>query len=825
MRGSGARASPLYTRRPRGYASDMIDTTRLPSCLGLSLLLALGACGDDGAKAPTDTHAPADTAGDTSADAADSAGGDTVTPVEPDEVFAFGLDPAQTISAAPFPNDLYLSGGKVALAPLGDDPVYAQLAAGSALALYDQEIAARSGFGSNTAVYFPMAAEPDLASFAGKVHIVTLAGPEAPREVRAKLWWFPEAQALGVMADFGDYQVAGSRYAVFIDAGVKTAAGATIEPPADFTTVIASTAPSGASAAVTAARALWADARAALGEDGPTPVIGTVYTTEDVLAYGQKVVDAVAAAPLEAPTLRIGWDAGASSFITATPVEEADFDGYFGVPAAPFLTNPGAWGEGSRARAADLGGAAYAGGSLHHGFGRVINGSIAAPSFNLKVDGDTVVAAAHRFDGDGKLVTDVTTLVPFTLWLCASQLADPSNLPIAVATHGGTGHRSEMSSFANANCLNGVATIALDLPFHGGRTSMTWLADQGLQVSIQKDDDNAFTGLHRGDAGFVPDQIADNGGTTETAGGLFALPQSLDPTVVEANTMQISIDSLFLLRLLADGDWSAVQAGLSFDAGHVYHESLSFGTSYSTMAMALSDAWRGIVSSVGSGRIVSANLLIAPANALLAASFLNAVLQLHLDLPRLIMAPWETPIIGLVQWLAERGDPLTWAPFVLRHRPTTKAMSVLSFGDSWDETLYGPAQISYNEAFGFEALTSDPSWQVDPTMPAAAAVEATPFPSESTTKDNVVYDGIAHTAALFYWGKSCHTLVMAPVCTQRHEQPSPPIVELDPPLSYESPVCAIHGAIAGFIASLQAAGATGEVSAPTASCDAVYGLQ
>ncbi|MCB9735407.1 MAG: hypothetical protein H6745_22695 [Deltaproteobacteria bacterium] len=801
----------------------MNDIKRLLLC-GLALPLLLAACGDDGTKADTDTDTggTTDTVGDT--------GADTVTPVDADEVFAFGIDPAQTISMAPFPYDLYLgSDGKVALASLSDDPIYKDLAASFALDAYDREMAKRSGFGSNTPVFFPMAAEPDLATFAGKVYILGVAGRDAGRQVKARFWWHAEAHALGVMADFGDYQVPGTTYAVYITAGVKTVDGTVISAPKYFGDVFADD-PVGIDPEAAPARALWSDATAAWAALGiaESPVIGTVYTTEDVLGYGQKVLDAVAAAPLAAPTRRTGWDADAGAFITATPVEEADFAGYFGTPAAPFLTNPGSWGEGSRGSAADLEGAAYTGGSLHHGFGRIINGSIAAPSFNMKVDAGKAVAAPHRFDGAGKLVTDVTTLVPFTLWLCDAQLADPSNLPIAIATHGGTGHRSEMNSFANANCLNGVATIALDLPFHGGRTSMTWLADQGLQVSVQEDKLNAFTGLREGAQGYVADQIADNGGTADTAGGLFALPQSLDPEVAEANTMQISIDSLFLIRLLKDGDWSQVQAGLSFDAGHIYHESLSFGTSYSTMAMALSDDWRGIVSSVGSGRIISANLPIAPSNAFLAAGFLNAVLKLNLGIPRIEMAPWETPVLGFVQWLAERGDPLTWAPFVLRYRPTEKNMSVLSFGDSWDETLYGPAQVSYNNAFGFETFTSTGEWTIDGTMPAAGTVEGVAFPGTAAEpySANVTYGAaVAHTAALFYWSKSCHTLVMAPVCTQRHEQPFPPIVELETPVTYASPVCAIHGVIRDFMATLQGSDAMGGVTPPTATCDAVYGAQ
>ena len=29
---------------------------------------------------------------------------------------------------------------------------------------------------------------------------------------------------------------------------------------------------------------------------------------------------------------------------------------------------------------------------------------------------------------------------------------------------------------------------------------------------------------------------------------------------------------------------------------------------------------------------------------------------------------WRDPVVNLIQWLGEQGDPYTYAPYILRHR-------------------------------------------------------------------------------------------------------------------------------------------------------------
>ncbi|TNF31268.1 MAG: hypothetical protein EP329_12605 [Deltaproteobacteria bacterium] len=776
--------------------------------LSLAAVLLLAACPDDGGSTT-----------DTGADVSE----DTTTPPAADAIFAFGTDPAQTISAAPFPNDLYLSSGKVALASLADDEAMASVASAATLTRFDGLIADKTGFGFGTSVYFPMATEPDLASFDGKVHIVALDGPEAGREVAASVFWYAPTGWLGVVRAFGDYQVPGTQYAVFVEAGV-TAGGVAVEAPAAVAELLGETAPTEAGPA--ALYTAWAPLRAWLADAGKSAadvVVATVYTTEATVPFATKLFAAADAFTLEAPTRDLRWDADGGAWEQAAVLAGTDLDGYFGTPGGDFPTTPGTW-DGSRQEAAKVGasGQPYTGGTVHARIGAVLNGTLVVPAFNWAIEDGEPQNRGWRFAADGTPTTDVKAYVPFTIFLCASQVDAPSDLPVAIATHGGGGHRSEMLTFAVANCLDDVATIAVDLPFHGGRIKKTYRAEDKALLPSRPDTFNAYTGLNEGDAGFVPDLMGDGGGPTETVGPLFALPQSVHPAVAAANTAQISVENHMVARYLRDADWSAVLTDLSFDGDFIFHEGLSFGASFTTMSLAMTDDFRGVVSSVSSGQMLTENLPVAPTNAMLAAGFMRSVLGMPATIEELNAGAWQDPTLATLQWLAQLGDPSGYAPFVMRHRPSGKAMSILAFGDSWDETLYTSSQLSMHAATGFAVYTHGADWTLDATVVGADTVAATAW--SAPTSGNVTFGDVTHSAAMFYWSKSCHAETIVPICTQRYEHPHPPVTALAEKNVYASPVCEMHGAIRDFVASLLGdATSVGTLAAPGGSCDDLYG--
>ncbi|MCB9730166.1 MAG: hypothetical protein H6744_12735 [Deltaproteobacteria bacterium] len=774
------------------------------------------ACSGDGGSSDVSADLP-DSTGDLGGDLGD--GG----PLPGQTAFAFALAPT-TVSKAPFPNDIYLrGGGLLAVPPLAADPVFSTLTNAEALATLDQRIAERSAFGVSGAIHFYMEGEPDMASVEGKAFIVALDGPEEGTRIPANAFWFAPGHILGLIPSFGHYLVPGSTYGAFIEAGVTAATGEAVAAPEPFLESVSATAPAAPSSDLTAMRQAMAPLRAWMASEGYADdalAIATVFTTQPSLPYLQSVIDAADDFTLEPPTRRVSFDTVANDYITADAVEGAALDTYFGVPTAPFQYNPGRWAGGSRADAAALAGAPYTGGTLHHGIGRVINGSIVVPALNQFADGTTIKSRALTFTAGAPTWT-LDAMVPFSLFLCDGQLANPADLPVAIFTHGGTSIRADAISLANVNCLSGIATIALDQPFHGGRTTTALREAEGLIVPTRQDDENVYTGLEAGDAGFVGDAIGDAGGPTQTVAPLFAIADRFDPAIIEANLLTIPFETKLLVRYLKEADWSQVQQGLSFDADLIFHQSLSFGTSFTTALMAVSDDFRGVVNSVGSVMMVSANLPVAPSNAALAAPILQTALGLQSTPDELKAGAWRDPVIAMFQWLSERGEAVSYAPFVLRHRSSTKVMSVLSSGDSWDETLYSPPQLSFNNAYGLEVFEAGAEWTLDATIPGAETVDASPL-AAAGTEANVTYDGRMHSAGLFYRGASCHAELVAPLCRQNVDPPHPPATPKATPNIFASPICQLQHQIVAFNNSLLTGSGPGLIVPPSGTCDDLY---
>lgn len=796
-------------------------------CLAPLVPLGSGCDGDDEAEAGPDAGVLAEDlgaeAGADENDTGDGSVGDAATEEPPAHFFAFGTAPGQPISDAPFPNDLYLRpDGTIGLAPLHEDPRLGQLGGASTLERFTALAAQRTGFGSTAVVWFPTASAPGMASTEGRVRLITLAGPEAGREVAVQTLYSSAFGALGVFPAWGDYLMPGSTYGVVVTRGVLGADGAEVAPHPAVTALLdgdSSLAPDPLLHPRFAPLRAWLAAEAV---DPGDVLVATVFTTEEVLPYARALFQAVDGFPLLPPTRRVRWDLAAERFEEAPPIEGAGLEDYYGVPEAPFEHNPGMWDwNRDAAESLDGYGRRYGGGTAHPGIGLVQHGSIIVPAFNMERGQRGQVHAAPLRFADGLPATDVSALVPFTLYLCEDHLADPCNLPVAIFSHGGSAIRADAAAWASANCLAGVATIAMDMVFHGGRTVTRLLEEQALIVPVGPDRENVFTGLREGDPGFARDWIGDRASSLDIVGALFAISQQMDPAIVEANMLTVSADTATLLRQVQAGDWSGVHAGLSFDSARIFHESLSFGTAFHTPLLALSDGFAGVVGSVGTGLMLSVNLLMAPSNSETATSVAVTVLGLRTPPGRLAEQSIEDPILGLHQWLHERGDSMPYAPYLLRHRPHAPRPPVLHSGDSWDETLYGPAQVSYVRALGLPLYEHGAEWTIDSTLPGAASLGGTPAPVQPLS-GNVTFGGQATTAAIFWNAGSCHALAHNAICVEHYAHPYPPRQPLAEPRSRPSPLCALHNQIAGFLSSILSGGPA-EIGPPQGSCEEVYG--
>lgn len=730
------------------------------------------------------------------------------------QVFAYGLEPLQTVSLAPFPNDLYRGPEGLEVAPLGSDPVLVTLAKELALTELDAAIDGRPGFGFAQPIQLFSKEPIALASLEERVHLIAMDGPEEGREVAVESWWSNEAKALSFFPAAGDWMMPDTTYVFAIDAGIMTDGGEKVGGTAAMAEVLSGERPDVHGVAWDRAAPLrvWA------AEHG-IPVVGTAFRTEPSLAPLEALLAAVKSAKLPAPTREVRYDVAASTMVDGASYEGAELDKLYGVPVAPFSTNPGSWDSGSRVNAKSISGSKYAGGSLRGKIAKVIFGSITVPAFNFVKEG-TAAKLAPLVIENGVATASLTTLIPITVYLCEGNLANPQKLPVAIFTHGGTATRNNAAPLAAMNCQAGVATVAADLPFHGGRSEVTLL--DGRIVPKRADALNQLTGLGEGDAGFVPDGVGDPAGADVTVGNLFGLNVNLNPTIIEANLLSISTELAALVRLLGEGDWNAFHPGLTFDTKRLFLENLSFGTTFTAGYLALSDEWSVAVGSTGSGHVLGANLTVAPSNAALATTVVKAVLGLKSSNEVLAHGAYRDPIGGLYTWLAERGDSMAFAPYVLRHRKSKTARNILQSGDSWDETLSSPSQLRFNAALGLQVLESE-GWTIDPSIPGSATLVPTKAAAE--TRENITFDGVKHTAGIFFNADSCHAQLVTPLCKKNYEKVYPAVVELAPAdvTVKVSPICALHAQALHALESVLGGASAATIIPPSGDCDAVYG--
>ncbi len=732
------------------------------------------------------------------------------------QVFRYGIDPKQTISAAPFPNDLYRGADGVTLAPLASDSTYATLATPESLGALDAVIKGRPGFGFAQPIQLFATEEIDLASVTGHVHLVAVDGPEKGREVALETWWSPLAKALSFFPAPGEWIMPDSTYVLVVNAGVKSKSGKVIGAPLELGDVLISEPVN--PAAVTA----WeraAPLRGWLAAGNEVPVIATAFRVEPSLAPLAAMLATIAATKLDAPTRALRYDAKAGKMIDGASYQGAELDGFFGVPAPPFDKNPGSWDGGDRERASAISGKPYAAGSFRGHIGKVALGSMVVPSFNMISKGNLPKVAPLSIV-NGVAETKLKAMVPITLYLCENHLKSAANLPIAIFNHGGTATRNNATALAIMNCQVGIATLAADLPFHGGRSETALVGDK--VVPIRADVQSDLTGLNQGDPGFVADGVGDEAGADATVGNLFGLNVRLAPDVIEANLLTVPAELAALVKLVREGDWSAFHPGISFDGKAIFLEGLSFGTTFTTGFLALSDDWRGAIGSTGSGHSLRANPTVAPSNGDLASQVIQGVLGLKSTAEELQLGAYRDPVGGLYSWLAERGDSMAFAPYVLRHRKTKSARNIVHTGDSWDETLSSPAQLRYNAALGLEVLTSD-GWKLDATVPGAAGVKAKA--AAAKTSANVTFDGVTHTAAIFYNAESCHPQLITPLCAKTFKKEYPPIVALaakDVKVTV-APICAIHAQGIALFQPLLGGTGPGPIVPPSGDCATVYG--
>ncbi|MGE0786840.1 MAG: hypothetical protein AB7S26_14305 [Sandaracinaceae bacterium] len=643
-------------------------------------------------------------------------------------------DAPMDFGVIPFPDDLYLDArGRVALGALPSEDLALPPEYPGTLrtALSDLD-----GFSVAAPVFFsfpPSSLDPaslpatasDTLREDSSVFLVDAdpASVDAFRRLPVRVSYVPELGQLALRPADGHPLTPGRRYAAVVTTGVRDDRGDPIGPHASFL-------------AIRDAAARPDGAREGAAYDEYTPVLATLSSNgvlrSRVAALAvftvQRVRDdmaSVRATIHSGPAPVVSLDAAVAS--------GPDLDALLGVPATP------------------ENGLDVDGGVLHDRIGWMVQGSFMAPWFTS----DTLrVHGRFHYDASGGVTTSQSERVPFTLTVPAGS---PAPWPVVVFCHGIGSERSAMLSIANTLAASGYATIAIDLPFHGMRASGTVV------------DANHNHGDTPG-----PDGFGDRGGNEvyldylgvqDAAGELTPF----HPTYVRDVLRQSAADLMMAVRVVREGDWSAVQAtpgleSLALSADPLGFVGVSLGGIVGTVFIANEPEIGASVLNVTGGdltRLVERSVSFGPI-------FLPILLpKVGLDVTEVDYATYPpdfSPELAIVQTLLDRGDSIAFAPF-LHNAP----MDILFQMAHDDETVPNSATEGLARATGATLLDATPRYTDLPMASAPSAMNL-----ELTTG--------RETRGLFVFAPATHGLLSA-----RHSE-SVVVPPPEPPFEYRTPV-------------------------------------
>ena len=442
------------------------------------------------------------------------------------------------LRSTPWPSDVLLgSDGHLVVAPPfpfpADDPPAALLA---------QALSALDGFGTVTAVFFPLSTDVIVDAGAAAA-VVDLEGSDPPRAF--PLLYRAATRQLVAVAPPGTVLREHHHYGCLVSAGVHDNGGRPLRPSKAMAELLAGgpTAP--------AAYKLLAAKLGTSGATAATPEAATAFTTQTVSAWATKALADVAALPSVATPTR-----------TFQPGPE--LDDLFGGPVT--TTRPGL---------------PPSGGVLHQHVGLVVEGTFASPDYLSATPGQM-----GMFD-DSMTVKSIDA-VPFMLILPQGAPASP---PVAIFQHGIDGDRSTMLLVADDYAARGYAVLGIDAPFHGSR--------QPGAVDLVNNIGGAPIPDGIGDPGGLPvTTFFDFDGDASL--GIAAV----DPRVMRDNLRQATVDLMATARLATSGDWSLVP-GVALGGTAPIYTGASFGGILGAGLMAVDPSVQaGVLASAGGGLFV-----------------------------------------------------------------------------------------------------------------------------------------------------------------------------------------------------------------------------
>ncbi len=638
------------------------------------------------------------------------------------------------IAGVPFPNDLYLGDDgrldiPVAAMPfgVGADPEILENASAA--------FAEQGCFGPGGGVIFPLrdvaeGDDVDPASLtADSVLLIDLAtGERLPTEQHVRVI----EDQIFVRPRRGTVLAGGITYAALLTTGVALASGRHLAASLELEELLAGTSPSAA--------AVRAYAPLAASAIDPAAIAGAaVFTTCDYDGDFAAVLADLDAADRPVFTPSRVWRGAELDDLLGTP----DDDSF------PGVDNPG--------------------GVAHAAIGFVVTGSFLSPNYQSDTPG---VLGIWQRDATGAPVVKGMDEVPVLLVVPAG-LGDHGALPVVIFQHGLGESKTAVLALGNTLAARGVATIGIDIPFHGGRYP-------------EAEDDQYNFGDGEG-----PDGLTDPTGILaapyffDLFGDDAAAP--LDPRVQTASFRQAAIDVMALTRLLDSGDWSAVGAmapaldDLGFRADRMVYASESFGGFIGLLAVAYEPRLQAAFLSVAGGGLLGELLENSPTYAPFFMPILNGAFDVAPNEVDPLYDPahshWAYQMMSL---LLGSADPLTYA-----RRLTEKGVYIVLANAYSDESV--PNQSS--EALA-AALHLD--W-ID--VPGAVA--------EPRYLDLVRHIGLPVTdgRGFFELDPASHGMITRGRGERRFEVGFPPFVGLPDPVELANPIVQLQAYLAEFTVS------------------------
>ncbi|HJL17085.1 MAG TPA: hypothetical protein RMH99_15575 [Sandaracinaceae bacterium LLY-WYZ-13_1] len=675
--------------------------------------------------------------------------------------FELGPDPMD-FGAVPWPDDLYLGeDGRIAVGALpsedrAEPPDYPDA--------LRRGLAELDGFSAHAPIFFDFPSNAlDPASLPASpaatlredasVYLLDAdpASPTALSRVPVRVHWNAELGQLALRPYDGHPLTPGRRYAAVVTTDVRDASGEPIGPAAGFAAIRdAETRPSDPLEAEAYDR--YGAVLANLARPRASVAALAVFTVQTAARDLRDARDLVWAGEVPAVRLDAVFEAG------------DPLDALLGVPEA------------------DAPGLDVEGGVQHRRIGWLVQGSFESPWL---VSDEVGVHGAFRRDVEGHLEAPAADRVPFTLTLPSGDL---SRVPVVIFQHGLGSERSDALAVADALAGSGFAVLAIDLPFHG------------LRSSAETPDERHDYGPGSGPDGFGEVEgdraYLDFLGVAEAEGAWPAL----HPVYPRDMLRQSAVDLMRVVRVVREGDWGAVRAASGLESLGFAPDPLGFvGVSVGGSVGALfvtNEPEVGAASFVASG----GGLLRLVERSATFAGFFLPLLMPKVGLvpealePEVYPASFH-PELAIVQTILDRGDAMTFAP-----RLAAQPRHVLMQMAEHDETMPNSATEALARAAGVPIVDAEPA-HTD-----LVRVEA-------PVSDNVELDARRVTRGLWRFAPATHGLLLRRSGVQAFEHPpAPPFTPIDP-VVVSNPVAAAVEQQVFFFESWRAGAA--EIARPT----------